>query len=194
MTVLVLDPRWPDMVPLDIAGRIRGPVEFTPEVPISVRWALADVPEGRPWTVTTEVPAGTDDVILVPSLGDPVWQAVHTMAQARRRGEWEQEMTHESLLPFLAEESAELAEAIRSRAPEGELKRELSDVLLQVLFHAQIAEERGAFNFADVAQAFVDKMRSRSPYLFDGSTGLVDKATQDRLWAEGKARERNVGD
>ena len=69
------------------------------------------------------------------------------------------------------------------------MKHELADVLLQVLFHAEIADERGAFDFGDVAAAFVAKMRSRAPYLFDGSTGLVDQATQDRLWAEGKARE-----
>ena len=71
------------------------------------------------------------------------------------------------------------------------LKSELSDLLLQILFHAELASERGAFDFSDVADAFVQKMRRRAPYLFDGSTGPVDKATQDRLWEEGKAREKN---
>ena len=194
-TVLLLDARWPDMIPLHLAGQIRGRVEFSPEVPVSVRWAL-DAAEGDGhWIVTTDPKFAErvldDDHVLVkvPSLDDPVAQAVRTMHEARRRGEWEQEMTHESLLPYLEEEAEEVAEAIRTNAPDAELQKELSDLLLQVLFHAEIADERGAFGFADVAGAFVAKMRVRAPYLFDGSDGLVDKATQDRLWAEGKASE-----
>jgi len=195
-TVLLLDARWPDMIPLNLAGQIRGRVEFSPEVPVSVRWAL-DVADGDGhWIVTTDpkfaerlLDDDSTTLIKVPSLEDPVLQAVETMREARRRGEWEQEMTHESLLPFLAEEAGEVAEAIRAKAPDAELKNELSDVLLQVLFHAEIADERGAFGFGDVAGAFVDKMRRRAPYLFDGSDGPVDKATQDRLWVEGKASE-----
>lgn len=194
-TVLLLDVRWPDMIPLHLAGQIRGRVEFSPEVPVSVRWAL-DVADGdEHWIITTDPKFAErvldDDHVLVkvPSLDDPVAEAVRTMHEARRRGEWEQEMTHESLLPYLEEEAEEVAEAIRTNAPDAELQKELSDLLLQVLFHAEIADERGAFGFGDVAGAFVAKMRVRAPYLFDGSDGLVDKATQDRLWAEGKASE-----
>ena len=98
-------------------------------------------------------------------------------------------MTHERLLPYLKEEAAELAEAIEEQAGDEELKKELADVLLQVLFHAELAAERGAFTFADVAHAFVTKMQSRAPYLFGGSEGTVDIAAQDRFWAEGKAKE-----
>lgn len=190
----MLDPRWPEMVPLSVARRVAGPVRYTDEVPAQAR-LLIDAPGGEPWLVTTNeaLVAGLDDVtevIRVPSLHDPVHQAVEVMHAARTRGEWEQSMTHELLLPYLREETAELAEAIEDGASEQELKKELCDVLLQVLFHAEIARERGAFSFADVAEAFVAKMRSRAPYLFDGSTGIVDKPTQDRLWAEGKARER----
>lgn len=119
-----------------------------------------------------------------------IQEAIRVMHEARTRGEWEQQMTHESLIPFLEEETQEVIEAIRTNAPDEELKKELADLLLQVLFHAEIAAERGAFDFEDVAGAFVEKMRSRAPYLFDGSDGPVDKATQDRLWAEGKKRER----
>lgn len=180
------------MVPVDIAARIRGPVTFTEEVPREVRALFADTQPGEPWCITTdpEHARGAAEVIRVPSLDDPVHQAVTVMHAARTRGEWERSMTHESLLPYLREETAELAEAIEQGAGEGELKKELSDVLLQVLFHAEIAAERGAFDFGEVAGAFVDKLKARAPYLFDGSTGLVDAATQDRLWAEGKARER----
>ena len=185
------------MVPLDVSRQIRGPVEFTDDVPADVRALFADVPAGDPWFITTDPDAArahatsTDaDILKVPSLEDPVFQAVQVMHAARTRGEWERSMTHTSLIPFLKEETQELAEAIEQHASDQHLKKELSDVLLQVLFHAEIAQERGAFDFGDVAQAFVQKMQSRAPYLFDGSTGLVDVATQDRLWAEGKARER----
>lgn len=186
------------MVPVDVAQRLVGPLEFTAEVPISVRWSLNPASAvGTPWLITTDpddpqvrerAQAG-EEILTVPSLQDPVAEAVRVMGQARRRGEWERSMSHETLVPYLREECAELAEAIESGAIDEELKKELSDVLLQVLFHAEIAAEREAFDFADVAAAFVEKMRVRAPYFFDGSTGLVDLETQERLWAEGKARE-----
>lgn len=183
MPTLVLDPRWPDMVPAHIARLIEGPVEYTPEVPEHARaWPHE---EGAAWVLTTLDRPG----IRVPSLDDPVHQARTVMRAARARGEWERSMTHASLVPYLREENSELIDAIENPTSDTELKKELSDVLLQVLFHSEIAAERGAFDFGDVAAAFVDKMRSRAPYFFDGSTGPVDKATQDRLWAEGKARE-----
>ena len=193
MTVLVLDPRWPDMLPLGV--EITGTVAFTSEVPISVRWTLEAGQGSGNWLLTTDQSdpeaarriADGEEVIEVPSLADPVFNARETMRVARRRGEWEAAMTHESLLPYLREEVDEFAAAVGAADPE-ELKGELSDILLQVLFHAEIAP---GFDFGDVAQAFVDKMRSRAPYLFDGSTGIVALEEQDRLWAEGKARERH---
>ena len=174
------------------------------EVPVSVRWDLADAPDGpSPWLLTTneedevvrERVAKGEHVERVPSLEDPVHQAVSVMHAARTRGQWERSMTHETLLPYLHEETEELAAAIVDLREEYEeekqheaLRKELSDVLLQVLFHAEIAAERGAFGFAEVAQGFVDKMKARSPYLFDGSSGPIDAETQDRLWQEAKAK------
>lgn len=192
MVVLVLDPRWPEMIPAQIIDKIRGPVTYTEDVPAHARSLPSTDTAGEPWLVTTdESAAPTDaDIIRVPSLDDPVYQATRVMHAARTRGEWEQAMTHTSLLPYLREEAAELAEAIEQEASEEELLKELADVFLQVLFHSEIASERGAFSFPDVAGAFVSKMRSRAPYIFDGSTGPVDIETQDRLWAEGKAREK----
>ncbi|SDR81867.1 MazG nucleotide pyrophosphohydrolase domain-containing protein [Corynebacterium timonense] len=201
MTILVLDPRWPDMIPLGVASRITGPVEYTSEVPVSVRWALADVTPGGAggWLVTTDAGdpdvvkrAESEDTIVVPSLADPLAQAEETMRRARERGEWERSMTHESLLAYLEEEAREFAAAVRG-GDDAQMRAELSDVFLQVLFHAELARERGAFDLADVAAAFVDKMKSRAPYLFDGSTGLVGLEEQDRLWAEGKRREGAPG-
>ncbi|WJY68528.1 MazG nucleotide pyrophosphohydrolase domain-containing protein [Corynebacterium auris] len=197
MTILVLDPRWPDMIPLGVVSRIRGPVEYTSEVPVSVRWALADVAAGESggWLVTTDARdpdvvkrARGEELVAVPSLEDPVAEAVGTMRRARERGEWERAMTHESLLSYLEEEAREFAAAVRG-GDDAEIRKELSDVFLQVLFHSELARERGAFDFTDVAAAFVDKMKSRAPYLFDGSAGLVGLEEQERLWAEGKRRE-----
>lgn len=203
MSVLVLDPRWPDMVPIDVAIRVEGPVAFTDEVPVCARWNFGDLVRGedstgRGWLVTTDlsdpsvqtrIDAG-EPVITVPSLNDPLHQALRVMHDARTRGEWEMTQTHESLLFYLEQESTEFAEAVRNGHGDEELKKELSDLLLQVLFHAEIADQRGAFTFADVAQAFLDKMKNRAPYLFDGSTGTVSVEEQDRLWEEGKRRER----
>ena len=198
-TVLLLDPRWPSLIPLHLAGRIRGDVAFTPEVPVGVRWALNVEGGTESWLISTD-PDDPEvrrwqgegaETVRVDSLDDPVFEATRTMHAARRRGEWEQAMTHESLLPFLREEAEEVAQAIEHKLPIDDLKSELSDLLLQVLFHAEIASESGAFDFGDVADAFVQKMRRRAPYLFDGSTGPVDKATQDRLWEEGKAAEKS---
>lgn len=194
MVVLVLDPRWPNMVPVEVLNQIHGPVSYTDEVPAAARVLEAGT-GGEPWLVTTDTASTTDTakIIRVPSLDDPVYQAVSVMHAARSRGEWEQAMTHTSLVPYLLEESAEVAEAIEQGAGDEALKKELADVLLQVLFHAEIASERGAFGFGEVAGAFVEKLKRRAPYLFDGSTGPVDVKTQDRLWAEGKAREMGRG-
>ena len=201
MTILVLDPRWPDMIPLAAATDLAGPVAYTDEVPVSVRWNLGDITttESATGTLVTTDPedpevrkrsVAGEKVIQAPSLTDPLFQAQRVMTTARTRGEWEMGQTHETLLTFLEQESAEFAEAVRTGGSDDELKKELSDLLLQVLFHAEIASRRGAFAFPDVAQAFVDKMRNRAPYLFDGSTGTVAKDEQDRLWVEGKKREQ----
>ncbi|PFG29042.1 MazG nucleotide pyrophosphohydrolase domain-containing protein [Corynebacterium renale] len=173
MTVIVVDSRWPDLIPRDAIPHLDD----------------AYIAHGWDEEARDRERAG-EQVFVAASLSDPVWQAREVMAAARARGGWEQAQTHESLVPYLLEESQEVVEAIGG--PDAELCGELSDVLLQVLFHAQIAQERGAFSFDDVAAAFVAKMRSRAPYLFDGSTGVVDATEQDRLWQEGKRREREL--
>ena len=201
MTVLLLDERWPTLIPMQAHGRLAGPVSFTSEVPVKVRWNFSDL-------VTGETPEGllvtTDDndpearrritageaVIEAESRQDPVGQAQRVMTRALHIWEWERAQTHTSLLPYLEEESTEFAEAVRSGAAEGELCAELGDVFLQVLFHAEIASRRGAFEFADVAASFVTKMRLRSPYLFDGTRTAVPSEEQERLWQEAKARSR----
>jgi len=93
--------------------------------------------------------------------------ALELMRDLRRRCEWDAAQTHESLRPYLIEEAHELDEAIRNGSP-ALMREELGDLLLQVLFHSVIAEERGEFGANEVAQALITKMRGRHPHLFDG--------------------------
>ncbi|HZK32061.1 MAG TPA: MazG nucleotide pyrophosphohydrolase domain-containing protein [Corynebacterium sp.] len=206
MTVLILDPRWPTLIPMEAHGLLESPVTYTAEVPVTVRWNFehlitgADI-TGRGVLVTTDAQDPTTQarinrgeyVIEAASRHDPVFEAQQVMARAVRQGEWEAGQSHESLLPYLKEETEEFSTAVRAGAGEEELLAELGDVLLQVLFHAEIASRRGAFDFSQVAGAFVAKMRSRAPYLFDGTVGLVPEQEQERLWEQGKRRELAQG-
>jgi MazG family protein len=87
------------------------------------------------------------------------------MRDLRKRCEWDAAQTHESLRPYLIEEAHELDDAIRLGGDDL-LREELGDLLLQVLFHSVLAEERGAFAFADVAEALIMKMKARHPHLY----------------------------
>ena len=87
------------------------------------------------------------------------------MRDLRKRCEWDAAQTHESLRPYLIEEAHELDDAIRLGG-DSLLREELGDLLLQVLFHSVLAEERGAFAFADVAEGLITKMKARHPHLY----------------------------
>ena len=103
------------------------------------------------------------------------------MRDLRARCEWDAAQTHESLRPYLVEETAELDEAIRL-GEDPQIREELGDVLLQVLFHSVIAEERHAFTIGDVAAGLIAKMRARHPHLYDGGEKVP--------WEQMKARKR----
>jgi ATP diphosphatase len=113
---------------------------------------------------------------------------------ARLRGPdgcpWDREQTFASIAPYTIEECYEVADAIeRNDMPH--LKDELGDVLFQVVFHAQMAEEAGLFRFDDVVQAITDKLIRRHPHVFgDRQSQPVDVAGQTALWEDIKARER----
>lgn len=92
-------------------------------------------------------------------------EALALMHDLRRRCEWDRAQTHTSLRPYLIEEAHEVDDAIAS-GDDATLRDELGDLLLQVLFHAVVAEERGAFEMNDVAGALVAKMRARHPHLY----------------------------
>lgn len=212
LTIIVLvDPRWPDQIPLGIIPYLYGVgssrLEVTPDIPAAARdhyHQLAALPapplsqpvarlvitsddaDPRLMETTKTAAETTTRIFRAPSRDDPTWQAQNIMRRALTVGEWEREQTHETLLPYLREETTELAEAITTRADDAELMAELGDVLLQVLFHAEIAARRGAFDFDDVAGSFIGKMRRRSPYLFDGTTSVVPQSEQKRLWELGK--------
>ncbi len=87
------------------------------------------------------------------------------MRDLRARCEWDAAQTHESLRPYLIEEAYEVDDAIRA-GDDAKLREELGDLLLQVLFHAVVAEERNAFTMHDVAQGFITKMKGRHPHLY----------------------------
>ncbi|HEX6966622.1 MAG TPA: nucleoside triphosphate pyrophosphohydrolase [Gemmatimonadaceae bacterium] len=87
------------------------------------------------------------------------------MRDLRARCDWDAAQTHESLRPYLIEEAHELDDALRS-GDDRLIREELGDVLLQVLFHSVVAEERGAFDISDVADALITKMKARHPHLY----------------------------
>ncbi|MEO8194009.1 MAG: nucleoside triphosphate pyrophosphohydrolase [Gemmatimonadales bacterium] len=90
---------------------------------------------------------------------------IELMRDLRKRCDWDAAQTHESLRPYLVEECQELDDAIRDAQP-ALMREELGDVLLQVLFHSVIAEERHEFDFHDVARGLIAKMKARHPHLY----------------------------
>ncbi|HET7334165.1 MAG TPA: nucleoside triphosphate pyrophosphohydrolase [Rhizomicrobium sp.] len=102
---------------------------------------------------------------------------------------WDVEQDFASIAPYTIEEAYEVAGAIEDENwPE--LKDELGDLLLQVVFHARMAEEKGLFEFGDVVSAICEKMERRHPHVFGGETGVANAETQTIAWEEHKARER----
>ena len=101
---------------------------------------------------------------------------------------WDIEQTFATIAPYTVEEAYEVADAIE-RGDLDDLKGELGDLLFQVVFHARMAKEQGAFDFDDVAAAMVDKMVRRHPHVFAGQT-YADVAEQTAAWETIKADER----
>jgi MazG family protein len=105
---------------------------------------------------------------------DPVGELVSVIAALREHCPWMGALTHESLVEYLLEEAYEVAETIETGADEAELKGELGDVLLQVVLHSRLAEERGVFSFSDVARGLTGKMIRRNPHVFRPDGSLQD--------------------
>ena len=121
-------------------------------------------------------------------LDQPLVQFRDDMRRLRVECAWKREQTHESLRRYLVEEAWETLEAIDSGDPD-HLREELGDLLLQIGFHAVIAEESGAFTFDEVVQGIVDKLRRRNPHVF-GDAPVTDAASVNELWESVKATEK----
>ena len=105
---------------------------------------------------------------------------------------WDRVQTHESLKPECIEEAAEVINGINNYTKTGDaenLKEELGDLLLQVMFHSVIAEEEGLFTFDDVAKTVSEKMIRRHPHVFAGVT-YESKEEQHAAWEEIKKQEK----
>ncbi|MEO6794614.1 MAG: nucleoside triphosphate pyrophosphohydrolase [Mycobacterium sp.] len=205
MTVVLVDPRRPALVPVEALPLLVGDILYTEELPIVVPWSL---PAAR------SVLSGADAAVLLssdrnhpevlarlaagealiaapdPPAGERLIDAVAIMDRLRTAGPWESEQTHDSLRRFLLEETYELFDAVRGGNSD-ELRDELGDVLLQVLFHARIAEEapEHPFGIDDVADALLRKLDNRVPAVLAGEEiSLADQVAQ---WEQRKALEKS---
>lgn len=100
--------------------------------------------------------------------------------------EWDLAQDFASIAPYTIEEAYEVADAI-ARDDMADLRDELGDLLLQVVFHARMAEEAGHFAFADVAAAISDKMEARHPHIFAAAGGTMDEARWEGIKADERA-------
>lgn len=103
---------------------------------------------------------------------------------------WDLKQDFASIAPYTIEEAYEVADAI-GRNDMADLRDELGDLLFQAVFHARMAEEAGAFDFADVARSIADKMERRHPHVF-GEDRVASVEAQSAAWEEHKAQERNA--
>jgi XTP/dITP diphosphohydrolase len=127
-----------------------------------------------------------------PAEPEPLLEFREVMRRLRAECPWKQEQTHRSLARYLLEETYETLEAIDQLEAGGDpdhLREELGDLLLQVYFHAVVAEESGAFTLDDVARGITEKMHERNPHVFGDETGRALTATEvDARWQEIKQR------
>ena len=204
MTVILVDPRRPTMVPIEAVGLLGGDVQYTEEMASAV---AASLPSAR--SVRTDPPAPVllssdpdhvdvvaritagEQVITAPAPrpGDRLVDAVEIMDRLRTAGPWESEQTHDSLRRYLLEETYELFDAVHGGNAH-EVRDELGDVLLQVLFHARIAQEapHNSFTIDDVSDALVRKLVNRVPTVLAGEP--ITLADQLAQWEQRKALER----
>jgi nucleoside triphosphate diphosphatase len=101
---------------------------------------------------------------------------------------WDLQQNFATIAPYTLEEAYEVADAI-ARDDLTDLREELGDLLLQVVFHARMAQEQGAFDFGDVVQSITEKLIRRHPHVFGDARGLTPAAVEN-LWARIKAEEK----
>jgi tetrapyrrole methylase family protein / MazG family protein len=117
-------------------------------------------------------------------------ELVAIMTRLRDCCPWDREQTHQTLLPYLVEEAHEVVEAVDDGDPK-KLCEELGDLLLQIVFHSQIASERGQFSIADVIDSLSDKMIRRHPHVF-GDANISTTEEQMKSWELIKTQESAI--
>jgi ATP diphosphatase len=120
-----------------------------------------------------------------------VARLIEIMAALRTPGSgcpWDLQQDFHSIAPYTVEEAYEVADAI-ARGDFDDLREELGDLLLQVVYHARMAEEQGRFAFGDVVQAITEKLVRRHPHVFGDARGLTPEAVS-ALWDKIKAEEK----
>lgn len=122
---------------------------------------------------------------------EPLLEFLAVMRRLRAECPWKAEQTHRSLARYLLEETYETLEAIET-GDDPHLREELGDLLLQVYFHAVLAEERGAFTIDDVARDITEKMHRRNPHVFGDPDAEhpQDAAAVNEAWEAIKATEK----
>ncbi|ETX14673.1 nucleoside triphosphate pyrophosphohydrolase [Roseivivax halodurans JCM 10272] len=132
----------------------------------------------------------TDDLIHDPKGGMPrLLEIMRRLRDPETGCPWDIEQTFASIAPYTIEEAHEVADAIEREAWD-ELKGELGDLLLQSVYHTQMASEAGLFTFDDVANAISDKMVARHPHVFGDESNAKSAEQQVRDWEAIKAAER----
>jgi tetrapyrrole methylase family protein/MazG family protein len=173
-------------------GVLGNPLSDFPGLPILLR-ALER--RGVACELVPGMPRATlSAAIAMPLLPLPPASAHHTwdnlveiMARLRRGCPWDREQTHRSLLPYLIEETYEVVDAVEGNG-DAELCEELGDLLLQIVFHAQLATERGKFSVADVIDELANKMIRRHPHVF-GDQAVSTVAEVWANWDQLKSQE-----
>jgi tetrapyrrole methylase family protein / MazG family protein len=173
-------------------GVLGNPLSDFAGLPILLRALEA---RGIPAEIVPGVPKATLSasiamplVPLPPGSEHHSWEdLVEIMARLRRSCPWDREQTHRTLVPYLIEETFEVAEAIEHDRDDA-LCEELGDLLLQIVFHSQVATERGKFSVADVIDGLSNKMIRRHPHVF-GDQAVSGVAEVWKNWEQIKAVE-----
>ena len=174
-------------------GVLGNPLSDFPGLPPLLRsleraGVAAEIVPGMP-RATLSAAMALPLVPLPPQSSPHSWDdLIEIMARLRMGCPWDREQTHRTLVPYLIEETYEVVEAIESGDLDA-LCEELGDLLLQIVFHAQIATETGAFGVADVVNALSNKMVRRHPHVF-GDAIIEDVDAQWRNWERLKALEK----
>src|SRR6267154_1319133 len=154
------------------------------------------MPTRRKYTKKTSKPRRNPRPVKQKQVTPGQWFEKLVGVQARLRAPngcpWDREQTHQSLRTYLLEEAYEVLEALESGS-DAKFAEEMGDLLLQIVFHSQIAREEGRFTVAEVIREIHDKMIRRHPHVF-GKTRAKDSVEVLRNWEQLKAEERRTSD